>query len=407
MNKHFKVLMSILTVLAVSLAFVGCGDKANNKNGNNEQSKSETKGPVELNIWSHFTEEEVADLEKIALEWADETGNKVNVIYDKADFQNYLQAANSAKGPDVYVGFPHDNLGTLDQAKLLAKVPEGIITEDFQQSALEAVMFNNQAYAIPMGMESIALYYNKDLVENAPETMEELIKIGQEKGFMFDANNLYFNFPIIAGNGGYVFGKDDNGNLSPEKIGLGEAAIPGYQMLQDFVLKYKLMPKDISGDIAKGKFTNGEIAFYISGAWDRAGFEEAGVNFGVAPMPKINGEVPPTFLGVQVAFVNSKSDKQDTAWEFAKYVSEKSHFNRLPVRKSHLDNDDIKNDEITAGFAKQATFGIPMPNIPEMQSVWGQNESFKILTTGEISPEDFAKQVEADVKEAIELQNAE
>ncbi|MCM1988155.1 maltose ABC transporter substrate-binding protein [Oceanirhabdus seepicola] len=407
MNKHFKVFMSILTVVALSLAFVGCGNKANNKNGNNEQSKSDTKGPVELTIWSHFTEEEVADLDKMAQVWAEETGNKVKVIYDKGEFQNYLQAANSAKGPDAYIGFPHDNLGTLNQAKLLAEVPEGIITDDFQQSALDAVMFDNKEYAVPMGMESIALYYNKDLVEKVPETMEELIKLGQEKGFMFDANNLYFNFPIIAGNGGYVFGKDDNGNLTANDIGLGEKAIPGYQMLHDFVHKYELMPKDISADIAKGKFTNGEIAFYVSGAWDRAGFEEAGVNFGVAPMPKINGKVAPTFLGVQVAFVNSKSDKQDVAWEFTKYLSEKSHFTRLPVRKSHLDNDDIKNDEIMAGFAKQATYGIPMPNIPEMQSVWGQNESFKMLTSGEISPEDFAKQVESDIKEAIEIQNAE
>ncbi|WBW95512.1 sugar ABC transporter substrate-binding protein [Oceanirhabdus sp. W0125-5] len=405
MNKHFKVFMSILTVIALSLAFVGCGNKGNNKNESNNQSKSNEKKSVELTVWSHLTEEEVVDLDKVAQAWAEETGNKVKVIHDKGDFQAYLQAANSSKGPDIMFGLAHDNLGTFNQAKLLAEVPEGVITDDIQQSALDAVMFDNKAYALPIGMESIALFYNKDLVDAVPETIEELIKVGQEKGFMFDANNLYFNFPIIAGNGGYVFGKDDHGNLTAGDLGLGEAATPGYEMLQDFVGKYGLMPKDITGDIAKGKFTNGEIAFYVSGSWDVAGFEEAGLNFGISKMPQIKGKVAPTFLGVQVAFVSPKSDKQDAAWDFAKYVSEKSFFNRLPVRKSHL--EDIKDNEILSGFAEQATYGIPMPNIPEMQSVWPMNDSFGMLTRGEMSPEDFAKQVESDIKEAIELQNAE
>lgn len=407
MNKHFKVFMSILTVVVLSLAFVGCGNKANNKNGNNEQSKSETNEPVELAIWTYFGDVELAELETVANDWAKESGNTVKVVENKGDFQAYLQAANSSQGPDIMVGVPHDNLGVFKQAKLLTEVPSGIISDDFQQSALDAVMFDKKAYALPIGMESIALYYNKDLVDGVPETYEELIKVGQEKGLMFDVNNLYFNFHILAGNGGYVFGKDENGNLTASDIGLGEDSVAGYQMLQDFVHKYNLVPKDITGDIAKGNFTNGKIAFYVSGPWDRGGLEEAGVNFGVAPMPIMGGKVAPTFLGVQTAFVNPSSKKQDAAWDFAKFVSERTFFNRLPVRKSHLDNEELKSDEIRTGFAQQAISGIPMPNIPEMGSVWAQNESFGMLTRGEISPEDFAKDMENNIKEAIEIQNAE
>ncbi|MCX7884524.1 MAG: maltose ABC transporter substrate-binding protein [Caloramator sp.] len=408
--KGIKKIFSLVCIaVLISGIFVGCGKK--NETSTTNQS-SETKKSKNLIVWSHLTEKEVAEVNKIAQEWAKKTGNTVKVQVDKGDFQAYLQAANSSKAPDIMFGIAHDNLGTFQKAQLLAEVPSDVVDKSkYVPMALDAVSYGGKLFGIPLSMETYALFYNTDKIKTPPATMDELIADGQKNGFQYDINNFYFTYAFIAANGGYVF-KNNGGALDPNDIGLGnEGAVKGYQMLADFIQKYKFMPATLKGDDAKAAFQKGKTALYISGPWDVQGFKEAGVKFSVAPLPKTNGQPTPSFVGIQAAFVNANSKNQAEAWDLMKYLVENTPMpllktgNRIPVLNAELEKDEIKNNNIISAFAEQAKYGTPMPNIPEMAAVWKPaGDNLTLLTAGKSKPDAVAKNIVEQVKQGIAQQ---
>lgn len=397
-----KLIACLMAVVVTGSLFVGCG-------GAKEAS---TKGQ-EITIWTKVKEDEMKVIEDSAKKWAESTGNTVKVVNDEGEFQDYLQAANSSKGPDVYIGMPHDNLATFKEAGLLEQVPDGKFDKSkyTSDSVWDATAFDGKNYAVPLAQETVALFYNKDKVKEAPKTMDELVKVAKENnnGFQIDLGNFYITGGIIQSYGGYIFGGKP-GNYDSNNIGLdNKGSEEGYQFLQDLVLKDKLMPADITGDIASANFKDGKSAFYISGPWDIAQFEKAGMNFGVAKVPTIKGEGYKSFLGVQTAIVSSKSKNKELSWELLKYIVDNEGEtlfkagNRIPVLKDVLNSQAVKDNKYFQGFIEQSKTAVPMPNILEMQAVWNATSQITRLYKGE-SPATVGKDVVSAIKKGIETQ---
>ena len=403
MIKRKKSVIALLLASMMTMSLVGCSS-----------SKDEaSNGENSLTVWSHLTPDEVKAIAPIAEKWGQENGVNVKFVEDKGDMQAYMQAANSSKGPDMMFGLPHDNLGTFEKAGLLAEVPEGLLNKDdyTSEQLIDAVTLNGKQYAVPLAQETTSLFYNKDLVKEVPETMEEVVEIGKEKGFVFDVANFYPTYGLIAANGGYVY-KNNDGTLDPTDIGLNnEGAIKGYQFIQDLVVKDKLISVDMTGDIASGEFMNGNAAFYISGPWDVKSFQDAGVNFGVVPFPTLGGNNVKSFMGVQTAFVSSKSKNQELAWDLAKYLSENTSDillntgNRIPVLKSVVESEEFAKNEYMLNFAEQTKVADPMPNIPEVQAMWAPaGDNLRLLMNEQLSPEECANMTVEQIKEGIAQQ---
>ncbi|MEQ8153508.1 MAG: maltose ABC transporter substrate-binding protein [Clostridiaceae bacterium] len=400
MNKYIKAFAATMSVLVLTSSLAACGNK--------------TTSSKEITVWSRLngSDKEVEAVNKAAQEWATKNGKKVKVVSDKSEFQAFLQAANSSQGPDVVFGVPHDNLGTFYKANLLAEVPSGLIDKSkYNQRGIESVSFDNKLYGAPISIETALLFINTDKVKEAPKTFEELREKAKTLGFKYDINNIYFSFPFVAANGGYVF-KSNNGVPDVNDVGMGnEGAIKGYQILQDLVQKDKLMPADIKGDMAKGEFQNGNTAFYIGGPWDIDGFKEAGVKFQAVPYPTLNGNPMPAFVGVQTAFVNAKSTaNKDDCFALMNYLVENTQealFDinvRVPALNSVAESSKIKDNAVAKAVLDQAKNGVVMPNVPEVQSMWKVNDSMSLLTSGQLSATDFAKKVLADIKQGIQQQ---
>lgn len=394
MNKKAKILCSILTTVLIATALGGCGS-----------STSTTKTGKNIIIWSHLTQPEVTALNTEAQKWAKKTGNTVKVQLDKSDNQAFLQAAKSSKGPDIMYGMAHDNLGTFQKAGLLEPVPSGVIdTSKYVDTSIKAVSYGGKMYAVPMSIETYALFYNTDKVATAPTTVDELIAQAQKVGFQYDINNFYFSYAFMAANGGYVFKDKGKGALDSNNVGLGnEGSVKGLQTIQDFVTKYKFMAADIKGDKAKSAFKAGTIGLYISGPWDVSDFTKAGVKFAVAPLPASM----PSFVGVQASFVNSNSKNKTEDWDLMKYLQANNSTvvkagNRIPALNSELSKPEYKNDKIVSAFVAQVKNGQPMPNIPEMQAVWTPvGNDLTLLTTGKLTPEAAGKTMHDQVVQGI------
>ncbi|MDA9620197.1 extracellular solute-binding protein [Candidatus Actinomarina sp.] len=128
--------------------------------------------------------------------------------------------------------------------------------------------------------------------------------------------------------------------------------------------------------LVMSNFQEGRALFWMTGPWARG--DASAVNYGVGLIPQFDGNAATPFVGVRGAMVSSFSDNQVLAQSFildffatievqqAMYESDP----RLPATKSLFAVVEAA-DPIAASFAASASNGIPMPNIPEMGSVWG------------------------------------
>ncbi len=128
----------------------------------------------------------------------------------------------------------------------------------------DAVRYNGKLIAYPIAVEALSLIYNKDLLPNPPKTWEEIPALDKElkaKGksaLMFNLQEPYFTWPLIAADGGYAF-KYENGKYDIKDVGGADnaGAKAGLTFLVDLI-KNKHMNADTDYSIAEAAFNKGE-----------------------------------------------------------------------------------------------------------------------------------------------------
>jgi len=77
---------------------------------------------------------------------------------------------------------------------------------------------------------------------------------------------------------------------------------------------------------------------------------------------------------------------------------------QVPTRKDMSGDPTIKNDPVVSGILDQAQYAIPMPNIPEMQTVWGPMASaFSLIWNEDIDPKQALDDAKKQIEDAIQL----
>lgn len=287
---------------------------------------------------------------------------------------------------DVVI-FPHDKIGSASEAGLILPndVFESRTVESTSENALKAVTFKDILYGYPYSVETYALFYNKKLYPEAPKTFDEIIDFAKSYNdtknnqytIMWELQQFYYNFAFLATQGGYIFGDD---GMNSEDIGLNnEGAQKGGRFLQN--LKKDVLPVklgDVNYDIKKGLFSSGKLAMDINGPWTIFDYRNAGVDFGVAPLPEIDGKPMTSFSGVKAYYVNAFTPYPNASKMLAAFLSsEESQMinfemnGTLPADKNVAANPTLLADPISKAFLKQFNHSTPMPSLPAMDSVWG------------------------------------
>ncbi len=367
-----------------------------------------------LVIWTNMNVE-VDTIQKYADEWGEKNGRKVEVIHQSPSVQQFAQAVKSASGPDAVVGIPNDQLADYVNADLTAEVPQDLYADqDFSDAAIQACYVDGKRYAAPLSVETTALFYNTDLVSEVPKTWEELVdQAAADGGVQFDATSIYYDLGFVRACGGYIF-KYQDGAYDTADIGLdNEGSVEAYAFINDLCNKYKLITADVTADIARSNFQNGKCAYYIGGPWDIDGFTSAGTKFAVAKMPTFHGQPFVTPVGTQVSFVSNSSKNQDAAWDFISYLMENGALgmyeagDRIPAKLADQKLDEIQSNAYTQAFVEQINDGEPMPTVSEMGQLWSiHTNNIRSMWSGEQTPEEAAKNMVTQLKEAIELMNS-
>ena len=389
MGKRTKLLATLVAGVLLSTSLVGCGP-SDKKDG--EESK-------ELLIYVNSNQDETDAFKKIADKWGKDNGYEVTVKLNdnKDDFSKLKPILKSKNCPDIILGIPHDNLGNYVQAGLVSELSSSDVdTSDIRADQLmDAVKIDGKQYAVPLGQETVALFYNKDKVKEAPTTMEDVVKLAKEGvGFNYNLTQVYANAGFIQAGDGYFFGKDDNGNYDPTKLGFDtEAAKNAYKFIKQ-LSDDKVINMESTDDVALSDFTSEKTGFFISGPWNVGAVKEKlGDKVGVVALPSLNGKTAHPFLGVQMGCVVKNSSKQDAAKKFLNDTyaelceAEVTAGNRLPVINSVEANGDLFN-----AFTEATNDAVLTPNIPEVAAIWNScGNNIKLYVKGEESLDDCAK----------------
>lgn len=406
--KKKQVVFLLMGLVIVSGVLTGCsGDKAEEGKDNNTGSVGDS-----AIIWTNL-ENEAEVLQEYAEKWENETGNKIEVIHETADIQQFAQAVKSADGPDGIYGIANDQLANYIDAGLVQEVPDEIYKdEDYAPASVQACYAGGKRYGVPIAVETNALFYNTEKIKELPESWEDLLEIAKENGgIQFEATSIYYDLGFLRAFDSYIFNYED-GNYDVMDIGLGnEGAVKAYEFINQLTSDYQFITSDITSDTAKSNFQNGVTAFYIGGPWDIDGLNSAGTPFAVAPMPQLNGKDFVTPVGTQVGFVSSKSDCQEIVWDFYQYLLENSvqeiyeAGGRIPAQLEA--QNFIEKDEATESFITQVSHGEPMPTASELGQVWTPfSDNMKLVLNGQITPEQAAEYIDTQVAEGIEMMNS-
>jgi arabinogalactan oligomer/maltooligosaccharide transport system substrate-binding protein len=358
---------------------------------------------------------------KLAAEYEKKTGIKVEVVPVAILKQQEKLTLDgpAGKGPDI-VTWPHDRIGEAVVKGLIQPIQvDSSVVSQFEDSAIKALTLDNKLYGLPYATESIALIYNKKLMPTPPATFEELYnyakantKPAEKKyGVLFEGANLYFSHFLIAGGGGYIF-KDEGGKLNPEDIGLGNAgAIESYKEIEKW-FKEKLIPQGLNGEIVNGLFKEGKVAAVINGPWAVKDYKSAGIDVGVVPIPKYKGQDAKTLIGVKGYYLSAYSKSAKHATELMQFLTSKDALKArfqakgdIPPVKELLADPLIKNDPVVSGFAQQASYGVPMPSIPEMGQVWEPiNNALGFIAQGKQTPDQAGAEAVKMIQDKIKAQ---
>lgn len=318
----------------------------------------------------------------------EKNNNCIVKIFEKdAEKQLDLIMTNNGQTPDVFI-LISDRLIDAYSNKIVREIDYSQEDRDlYETSALNALSVANKVYAAPRSIESLVIYYNKDLLEYPYETLEEYavysekIKSKEKYGLLGNFQKFYYANSFINAYGGYTFGKYKNKNINIFDIGLNnEGTILGLKELKDF--SQRTMPKEALSKKADSvidlMFTKGKAAAVINGPIALKKYSKSGINFGIAPLPKLkNGKKLNGYYGVKGYAISSKSRKHQLAEKFIRFInSPENAQNRyftnaeLPPIKTLLEQSFISCDELANTIISQINEASQMPNVHKMRIVW-------------------------------------
>lgn len=287
-------------------------------------------------------------------------------------------------GADVFAA-PHDKLGQIVVGQLALPLDDEAAAElkgNYMDAAQTAVTYEGKAYGYPTAIETYALFYNKDLIPEAPKTFEEVIEFAKtynnaaenKYALMWEVSAPYYNYIFMSAYGADLFGPDGT-DAAKHDIN-SEASIKGLKYFQ--TLKDSLLPvqaEDLNGSFIQGAFMELKTAaMYITGPWSIKGALDAGLNFGIAPIPMLpDTDTPPaSFSGIRAMFVSAFSEHPEEAKAFARFLlTPEMQKLRSDMTQTISPRTDVVSDNpYFAGIMEQAKYAKPMPFIPAMDGYW-------------------------------------
>ena len=317
----------------------------------------------------------------------------------------------SGFGADVFQ-FPHDHMAQAILDDLVYPLPDelmnrleervlpvamDIATSNYDEATGEFNATSEKLFAVPISIESVTIFYNKDLVaaENLPTTFEQLLEqstawhenVQDGKQYYGLATSShwadgYFLQGIYSAFGGWT-------PFGPQLNDGSEVGFVNANVKNALTWMYNTLRPAVTGngnhDSVSGAtlFEEGKIPYLLTGPWQINSLKGK-VDFGAITLPTIQGNPCKTYAGAQMVSVYKYSQNKDAAMKFVEFLASDeaaailySTSGDCPALKTEiLDTiEGLKDDEVMQVMLDQLQTSVPMPTIPEVTYYWGPEET--------------------------------
>lgn len=282
---------------------------------------------------------EKADLMKPAIEEYEKNhpNVKINYIYQtKINYRSRIQTQLDAnQGPDIFM-IHNSWLPIFLRNNSLAPLPKEIMSDSdyskmFYPIVKDSFSKNGQNYALPQGVDGLALYVNEDLLAaagvSAPTNWQEFTDAAIKLTKKDDKGNITVAGAALGTTGSIDHWSDILGLMFEQQgVDLEHPNSAGGAEILQFYTNFVKDPNRKVWDLLMGRstaaFYSGKLAMYFGPSWEVPTIREANpqLKFRTVPVPQLSRNV--VGWGTFWAFaVSNTSVNKPAAWEFLKYLS--------------------------------------------------------------------------------------
>lgn len=318
-----KITQSVLLLVLVGAAAV---------NGKPRQESAGTVGKEQLVIWCYYE----TDAQQQAMDELASGFNAVSSAYTiqweyvpMTDFSKRLSMGYTENALPDLVLMDNPDMPYYIKTGVLADITdlekELRIREEYYPVLLDTIYDNDKLYGLPLNCNNVALLYHPEMLEEAgidpPTDWEDFadavnrLKTEEHYGFLMSAiSGEQGAFQILP----WILSAGEDIN----EIG-GESTARAYDYLYRLIDSGGMDANCINysqNDVAR-KFINGDTAMMENGPWILPMLEEAGVSYGIVPLPA-NQRQQVVVGGENIGVLRGKN--MDGAKEFIKYCASDS-----------------------------------------------------------------------------------
>jgi multiple sugar transport system substrate-binding protein len=335
-------------------------------------------GPVQLTLWTGFTGGDRAAYQGLVDAFnASHPDIKVSMQVQPWDTiaQQLPAAWGTGSGPDLATPSFDPNIvakyvqnGSVAPLTPATGAGSGKInTDQLAPVATKAFTVDGTLYAVPANVATLQLYYNKKMFAAAglagpPETAEEFradaVKLTSTSGGQTSQYGLSLAdhetiqmWPILQWmDGGDIVGSDGCAVIN------SPASVTSLRTWADLVTQRGISPVGQSGAESDALFSAGKAAMQMNGPWAAAGYQKAGIDFGVAPIP-VGSAGPVTLASTVPLMVAARSAHQDQARTLLAWWTSRQAQQQFakasgfpPVRTDMADDPALAKDPVVSAF---------------------------------------------------------
>jgi len=384
-NKLFIIAVALIVAVVALLGFLVLKQGWGGGGG--------TIAPATLEFWGTFDD---INLYRDAISAFQKDHPNTRINYKKFPFDEYeknlIDAFAAGNGPDIWMihntWLPKhkDKIQPLPQ-KVESKDNPLMTLRDFESQFVDVaekdLVSDGQIYGLPIYIDTLALYFNKEILNSAgittpPATWEELNnaveaitqidsqnKISRSGISMGTAKNINRSTDILA-----LLMMQSGLALYDPEIGVEFSKTIDRQDVGEVALKYftdfsnprsKVYTWNNQMDYSIDAFRNGKSAMMLNYSHHVQTLRSQAprFEFGVAPAPQINNSRTINYANYWAPTVSKISKNPEAAWEFLAFMSGRvgsaiylNASNRPPARRDLVEL--IKNDVNFGVFAEQA-----------------------------------------------------
>ena len=411
--------LSAATGVLTLVVLAACGGG----NGDSSGEGADSGEPIVVSLWEQM------DPPERALQQAhiDALQRDLGITIERSHYgtedlrTNFQTAGMAGGGPDLVYG-PSDQVGPFSVMGLIHPIDEIVSSGTLAAFLPESFdTLNGHVFAIPDQIGNhLTLVWNKALLDHAPQNLGEWMEAAQQHtvdengdgvpdryGLVFEVMEPFWTIPFLTGYGGWIMDDEWNPTLDTP------AMVKALQLLHDLRFKYEVMPSESRYEIADTMFKEGKAAMVINGPWSWEAYRKAGIDLGLARIPKLEpgGPWPAPMISSKGFSLNKNLEgkRLERVLEVVEYLTAAARqaefaesLGTLPTRRAAYDSPALQEDPILMASLEQVEVGRRMPVVPEMRAIWDvMRPQVQSVWNGTKSPEDAARDMQAQAVRKI------